>query len=107
MNKLLAKLLGILNGLIALIFIVAGAAAGYAVSEGTGLILGLLGGMIFAIFFCGYAAIFEIDKKTLQKTDHHHGADHWPRSALFLLLNLQYQSCFDWSYSPHRKLTRG
>ena len=58
MNKLLAKLLGILNGLIALIFIVAGAAAGYAVSEGTGLILGLLGGMIFAIFFCGYAAIF-------------------------------------------------
>jgi uncharacterized membrane protein len=58
LNKLLAKLLGILNGLIALIFIVAGAAAGYAVSEGTGLILGLLGGMIFAIFFCGYAAVF-------------------------------------------------
>ena len=58
MNKLLAKLLVILNGLIALIFIVAGAAAGYAVSEGTGLILGLLGGMIFAIFFCGYAAVF-------------------------------------------------
>ncbi|GIT23115.1 MAG: hypothetical protein CM1200mP40_27970 [Gammaproteobacteria bacterium] len=57
MNKLLAKLLGILNGLIALIFIVAGAAAGYAVSEGTGLILGLLGGMIFAIFFCGYARL--------------------------------------------------
>ena len=53
MNKLLAKLLGILNGLIALIFIVAGAAAGYAVSEGTGLILGLLGGMILPYFFAG------------------------------------------------------
>jgi len=58
LNKLLAKLLGLLNGLIALVIIVACSTAGYMVSEGTGLILGLLAGIIFAIFFCGYAAIF-------------------------------------------------
>ena len=58
MNSLLANTIGLLNGLLALFFIIAGALIGQSQLEGMGLIVGLVVGFILAVVVCGILAIF-------------------------------------------------
>lgn len=79
MNSLLASIVGFLNGLLALIFIICGAVVGlnfdsimaeylgypYSSFGNYGVILGLIIGFIFAVLFCGLLALFISMRKEL------------------------------------------
>ena len=58
MNSLLANTIGVLNGLLALFFVIVGALIGQSQLEGMGLIVGLVLGFILAVVVCGILAIF-------------------------------------------------
>lgn len=58
MNRFLASIIGLLNGFIALVFILGGGVIGHSMSESYGLALGLVCGLIVAILVCGFLAIF-------------------------------------------------
>ena len=58
MNRLLANIVGFLNGLLAFVFMIGGALIGHSQFDGMGLVLGLVTGIIFAIIICGVLAIF-------------------------------------------------
>ena len=63
MNKLLASLMGVLNGFLALFFIAGGASLGVYLGQladngALGLILGLVGGLFLAVMVCGVFAVF-------------------------------------------------
>ena len=60
MNKFLASTIGFLNGLLAVIFIAGGAAAGSQMQEqgDLGTFLGLLAGLGLAVVICGFLALF-------------------------------------------------
>lgn len=61
MNTFLANIVGFLNGVLALFFIIGGAVIGYDLNyqlEGMGLVFGLVIGLILAIVVCGVLAIF-------------------------------------------------
>jgi hypothetical protein len=63
MNKFLAEILGFLNGLLALLIILSGAAIGVTQVGGSGaglfgLFFGLIGGIVTAGIVCGLLAIF-------------------------------------------------
>jgi hypothetical protein len=61
MNTFLANIVGFLNGVLALFFIIGGAVIGYDLNyqlEGMGLVFGLVIGFILAIVVCGVLAIF-------------------------------------------------
>ena len=59
MNSLLASIVGILNGLLAFLFIIGGAIIGHSLlDDGGGLVLGLVIGLILALVVCGVLAIF-------------------------------------------------
>ena len=58
MNSLLANTIGVFNGLLALLFVIAGALIGQSQLEDMGLIVGLVVGFILAVVVCGILAIF-------------------------------------------------
>jgi len=58
MNKLLANIIGVLNGFLALLFIIGGALIGADTHSDGGLVIGLVIGLILAITVCGVLAIF-------------------------------------------------
>ncbi|HEY1299664.1 MAG TPA: hypothetical protein VGF07_04155 [Stellaceae bacterium] len=60
MNKLLAGAVRFLNGLLALVLIVAGAAAGAALPHGSPAhaVIGAGAGFVIALIFCGLLALF-------------------------------------------------
>jgi hypothetical protein len=60
MNKLLAGAIRFLNGLLALIFIVVGAAAGASLPHGSPrrAVIGAVAGFVVALIFCGLLALF-------------------------------------------------
>ena len=71
MNQLLAKSLGILNGFIAFLFILAGAFVGDHYAPGPAfdsyVIIGSLIGFLLAVLFCGIVALFISVHGELQK----------------------------------------
>ena len=61
MNSFLARIVGFLNGFIALMFIICGAIIGHEYDyqlDDWGLVLGLVIGVILAVVVCGVLAIF-------------------------------------------------
>jgi len=57
MNRLLAGTVGFLNGLLAIILVVAGAVAGSAYIHVVGFVLGGILGLIAAAIVCGFLAL--------------------------------------------------
>jgi len=58
MNSFLASIVGFLNGVLAIFFIIVGAGVGHNFYEQGGLVIGLLVGLIVAILVCGLLAVF-------------------------------------------------
>ena len=61
MNHFLASIVGFLNGLLALILIIGGAAIGSTLEDQfdiNGVVIGLIVGVILAVVVCGLLAIF-------------------------------------------------
>ena len=61
MNHFLASIVGFLNGLLALILIIGGAAIGSTLEDQfdiNGVVIGLIVGIILAVVVCGLLAIF-------------------------------------------------
>lgn len=61
MNHFLASIVGFLNGLLALILIIGGAAIGSLLENQfniNGVVIGLIAGVILAVVVCGLLAIF-------------------------------------------------
>jgi hypothetical protein len=57
MNRLLAGTVGFLNGLLAIVLVVAGAVAGSASMHLAGFVLGGILGLIAATIICGFLAL--------------------------------------------------
>ena len=57
MNRLLAGTVGFLNGLLAIILVVAGAVAGSASIHVAGFVLGGILGLVAAAIICGFLAL--------------------------------------------------
>jgi D-alanine-D-alanine ligase-like ATP-grasp enzyme len=58
MNSFLASIVGFLNGVLAIFFIIVGAGVGHNFYGQDGLIVGLLVGLLVAILVCGVLAVF-------------------------------------------------
>ena len=56
MNHLLSKIVGVLNGFLALVFIIIGATLGN--NSDAGIFIGIIGGVVAAVIFCGVLAVF-------------------------------------------------
>jgi hypothetical protein len=61
MNKMLSNIVGFLNGFLAVVFLIIGAAVGNQMDAelgGAGIIVGLFIGLVLSVIFCGVLAIF-------------------------------------------------
>jgi hypothetical protein len=61
MNRLLSSIVGFLNGFLALVFLINGASVGNSLNDemgGAGIFVGIIGGFVVAIIFCGVLAVF-------------------------------------------------
>ena len=61
MNRMLSSIVGFLNGFLALAFLLIGVGVGNTLNDemgGAGVFVGIIGGLVLAVLFCGVLAVF-------------------------------------------------